>query len=215
MTKWSRYTARIATAAVQAGFTMIELLVVIAILGILATAVLSAINPIEQINRGRDTGTRSDAEQLIGAVERFNAFQGYYPWEGSASQPLAIAPMVHVDDTWYGDGDKNGTIESTCKALRRLSTGDTASTTCLSGTNELKLPFVSRLVSQTAPRGLFIYKETSTISTNVYVCFNPQSTAFLEEARVRCATTGAIPTDFPAAAACPVAVNAPDMICLP
>ena len=47
----------------QLGFTMIELLIVITILGILAVAVLSAINPIEQINRGRDTGRQSDAEQ--------------------------------------------------------------------------------------------------------------------------------------------------------
>ena len=47
------------------GFTMIELLVVISVIGILATAVLSSINPIEQINKGRDTRTRSDAAQLI------------------------------------------------------------------------------------------------------------------------------------------------------
>ncbi|NIT03538.1 prepilin-type N-terminal cleavage/methylation domain-containing protein, partial [Candidatus Saccharibacteria bacterium] len=52
------------------GFTMIELLIVIAVIGILAIAVLAAINPIEQINRGRDTGSRSDAEQLIGAIDR-------------------------------------------------------------------------------------------------------------------------------------------------
>src|SRR3972149_6448515 len=64
----------------KAGFTMIELLIVIAILGILAVAVLASINPIEQINRGRDTGSRSDAEQLISAIDRFYAAKGYYPW---------------------------------------------------------------------------------------------------------------------------------------
>ena len=53
---------------------MIELLIVIAILGILAVAVLAAINPIDRLT-GRDTGTRSDAEQLLGAIDRFNAFQ--------------------------------------------------------------------------------------------------------------------------------------------
>ena len=47
---------------------MIELLVVISILGILAVIVLAAINPLEQINRGRDTASRSDAEQLFECV---------------------------------------------------------------------------------------------------------------------------------------------------
>ena len=60
----------------QMAFTMIELLIVIAILGILAVAVLAAINPIEQINRGRDTGSRSDAEQLLSAIDRFYAYKG-------------------------------------------------------------------------------------------------------------------------------------------
>ncbi|KUK79563.1 MAG: hypothetical protein XD95_0296 [Microgenomates bacterium 39_7] len=69
----------------QLGFTMIELLIVITILGILAVAVLSAINPIEQINRGRDTGSQSDAEQLLSAIDRYNAFQGYYPWQEDAN----------------------------------------------------------------------------------------------------------------------------------
>ncbi|EKD87098.1 MAG: hypothetical protein ACD_37C00044G0003, partial [uncultured bacterium] len=43
----------------ESGFTLIELLIVITILGILATAVLAAINPLEQISRGRDTGSKS------------------------------------------------------------------------------------------------------------------------------------------------------------
>ena len=80
----SRFTASARTIRAklaQSGFTMIELLIVIAILGILAVAVLSAINPIEQINRGRDTGSRTDSEQLLTAIERFNAFQRYYPWQ--------------------------------------------------------------------------------------------------------------------------------------
>src|SRR5579872_4230016 len=71
------------------GFTLIELLIVIAILGILATAVLSAINPVEQINRGRDTGTQSDAEQLISAIQRFNASNGYFPWLTGATDNIA------------------------------------------------------------------------------------------------------------------------------
>ena len=53
--------SKIFSLSSKAGFTMIELLVVIAVIGVLAVAVLSSINPIEQINKGRDTRTRSDA----------------------------------------------------------------------------------------------------------------------------------------------------------
>ena len=52
------------------GFTLIELLVVITLIGILAVAVLSAINPIEQINKARDAGRRADAAQILKALDR-------------------------------------------------------------------------------------------------------------------------------------------------
>ncbi len=51
------------------GFTLIELLIVIAILGILATAVLVAIDPIEQINRGKDAGRINSVDSLGHAVQ--------------------------------------------------------------------------------------------------------------------------------------------------
>jgi len=108
----------------QAGFTMIDLLIVIAILGILAVAVLSAINPIEQINRGRDTGSRSDAEQLLSAIDRYNAFQGYYPWQIGASEasaiPVAWTQMVTGEEDEVTD--TNG-----CFIKDKLAYGDDAS----------------------------------------------------------------------------------------
>ena len=55
------------------GFTLIELLVVITLIGILAVAVLSALNPIEQINKARDAGKRADSSQLLEALDRYFA----------------------------------------------------------------------------------------------------------------------------------------------
>ena len=63
----------------QGGFTLIELLVVIAILGVLAAAVLVAINPLEQLARGRDAGRKSTVNQLGHAVEAYSTSQFDFP----------------------------------------------------------------------------------------------------------------------------------------
>ena len=55
------------------GFTLIELLVVITLIGVLAVAVLSALNPIEQINKARDAAKRADSSQLLASLDRYFA----------------------------------------------------------------------------------------------------------------------------------------------
>lgn len=67
------------------GFTLIELLIVIAILGILAVAVLSAINPVEQMKKARDAGRKSDAAELLNAHERYFTTFGCYSWANTAT----------------------------------------------------------------------------------------------------------------------------------
>ena len=52
----------------EQGFTLIELLIVIAVIGVLAAALLVAINPLEQLNRAKDAGAKSDAVQLYRAA---------------------------------------------------------------------------------------------------------------------------------------------------
>jgi prepilin-type N-terminal cleavage/methylation domain-containing protein len=52
------------------GFTLIELLIVIAILGILATALLAGIDPLEQFNKAKDSGRFSKLREMYGASQR-------------------------------------------------------------------------------------------------------------------------------------------------
>ena len=61
------------------GFTLIELLIVIAILGVLAAGVLVAIDPVEQLSRGRDTGRKSAVTQLGRALQAYYTANSAYP----------------------------------------------------------------------------------------------------------------------------------------
>jgi len=66
------------------GFTLIELLVVIAILGILAGSILVAVNPLEQLAKGRDAGRKTTVNQLGRAIEAYYTTQnGEYPTSGN------------------------------------------------------------------------------------------------------------------------------------
>jgi prepilin-type N-terminal cleavage/methylation domain-containing protein len=194
------------------GFTLIELLIVITLLGILAVAVLSAINPVEQINRSRDTSSRSDAEQLINATDRYYATKGYYPWMSGAGSQNTAAAWVEIDseDVPVGlDGEQ---------FLNKLASG---------GSAEIKESYVTRIVAANA-RHLFIYNNGEQ-GDSTYVCFNPRSASFREEAWNRCDLNapahgdyGDVPSDFPAEACATDCVGAGSaeaatgcFICLP
>lgn len=146
---------------------MIELLIVIAVLGILAVAVLAAINPIEQINRSKDTGTRSDSEQLIGGIDRFYTQKGYYPWQDSPNdEQSALANWLNVRNK---DGD--ATVN---KILTNLA----------GSTGELKESFTSR-VTKNDYNPLFLYNQGGQ-GDSTYVCFSPSSKAFEADGWKRC-----------------------------
>ena len=178
----------------QKGFTLIELLIVIAILGILTTAVLSAINPVEQINRGRDTGSNSDAEQLISAMARFNATQGFQVYQ---SKPELTGVAWHTVTLSLPADDATTPLP----ILTKLGS---------SGENELLQAYITRITT-TGYNSLYIYNGGAQ-GDSTYVCFLPQSQQFEKQAVTRCA---AAPADFPSTTsqACPGGTG--DYICLP
>jgi prepilin-type N-terminal cleavage/methylation domain-containing protein len=59
------------------GFTLIELLIVIAVIGILASAVLIGLGPVQR--RGRDARRVSDLRQIQNALELYNTRYATYP----------------------------------------------------------------------------------------------------------------------------------------
>lgn len=68
----------------QRGFTLIELLIVIGIIGVLAAAILIALNPLEQFARGRDSGRISTVDQLGKTVQSYSTSQNaVFPPQGA------------------------------------------------------------------------------------------------------------------------------------
>lgn len=162
---------------IQAGFTMIELLVVISVIGVLAVAVLSSINPIEQINKGRDTRTRSDAAQLINAVDRYFAIHETYPWNDD------------LDVNGYDwDADVDGPGEDYDEEFEFADDPDEGQAMDwdwayhLVNTAEVKVGFFNRLADE---EKIYVYKEDTSNAT-MYACFIPTSNAFQQEAAKNC-----------------------------
>lgn len=191
----------------QVGFTLIELLVVISVIGVLAVAVLSSINPVEQINKGRDTGARSDAAQLINAVDRYYATQEKFPWNntntacsGAACPDSAAAAagtglsLEEIDPAtefpYVSVGDPNNFVNvCLAQAAGQIGTGlcQVSGTgvgggwlTGLATTSEVKPAFVSRLQALST-YAIYVYKNPGADST-MFACFRPSSKAFQTEA---------------------------------
>ena len=70
------------------GFTLIELLIVIAILGILAAAVLVAIDPGKRTRQAQDAKRKNDIGSLATEV------QGYFTSPGSGTYPTSLLVLV-------------------------------------------------------------------------------------------------------------------------
>lgn len=205
---------------IAAGFTMIELLVVIAVIGVLAVAVLSSINPVEQINKGRDTRVRSNAAQLLNAVDRYYAIQEVYPWnDATYNGELAdSAPTIAFPDNVVCDASV--APAGFCQiGGTGYNNGDQAWLSALAETEEVKSSFINQIENSRSTNALYIFKRLAGagVDDSVYICFTPSSNAFQLESVTACIERDAeLPDD-----ACPAATyNAStaytdELICLP
>lgn len=168
------------------GFTLIELLVVITLIGILAVAVLSAINPIEQINKARDAGKRADSSQLISALDRYFASNLKFPWNNYTSHILTddafsgnvravgvgVCTDAQVADATLENSDASGCTPTVDTGVNHYG--------YLIETQELKSQFAKRNYFKSSPTlptsdKLFVIKLAG--DPSVSVCFVPQSKA--------------------------------------
>ena len=67
---------------------MLELLVVIAVLGILAVAIITALNPVKKTNQAKDSNVKSDINQIA------NALQAYLTSKNPPRYPAILADLA-------------------------------------------------------------------------------------------------------------------------
>lgn len=77
----------------QKSFTLIELIIVMAILAILATGLLVALDPVEQVRRGSDSNVRDQAAEITKGIQRYYAANASsstpYPWGATTGNVTA------------------------------------------------------------------------------------------------------------------------------
>lgn len=104
------------------GFTLIELLVVLGILGILAAALLAAINPVEQLNKAQDTSMQNTATQFQSGIVQYYSTHNDFPWDtaGANCYPAGGGTLAQVPLSNLGtciqdlvtDGDLKASFET-------------------------------------------------------------------------------------------------------
>lgn len=100
---------------IKKGFTLIELLIVIAVLGVLAAVVIVAINPFQQLAKGRDAGRLTATAQL-----------------GEANVTYAVAnagSYVTANASWITSLQTSGEISTVPAAIAYSISGISACST--------------------------------------------------------------------------------------
>lgn len=136
--------------------------------------------------RGKDTGMRSDAAQLLDAFDRFNAFNGYSPWLASEGQARPTSFIkINAESPWMD-------ISGACPVLEKLS--DRSTPNCR-GYGELKNSFIDR-ISNPQSDSLYVYNDGG---TNTYICFEPRSQHFIEQVQTSCkdSSGSGLPVEIP------------------
>lgn len=108
---------------IQKGFTLIELLVVVAILGVLAAAVLIAVDPAAKIRGAKDAAAKSDVGQVV------NALQAYFSSPtGTGVYPADTAALVSSGEIKAWPASVTYVVKADKSAAAAYAIGGTAST---------------------------------------------------------------------------------------
>jgi len=156
------------------GFTLVELLIVIALLGALAIGLIGALDPLEQIKKGTDTGTRDTTTQMHEAILRYYAVKGYMPW---CTAPATCNPFPGTSPNF---------------TAANLSTAPmVAAVTAMVTAGELKSTFASMKSGDLTK--VYVFGDATT--SDVTVCYHPTSKSFKADDNTKYDPQGVVDAD--------------------
>lgn len=150
---------------IKKGFTLIELLIVIALLGALAVALLAALDPLEQIKKGTDTGVRNTVSEIAGSFTRYASVKsGAFPF------------VLNTPILWAAIGKTDG------QPANLTTVGQLALDNVIK-TGELKSDFFTLAGDQLDK--IFIVGEYTDSIQKFYVCYKPTAKSFRSDANTK------------------------------
>lgn len=113
------------TKNLSRGFTLIELLIVVALLGALAVGLIGALDPLEQLKKGTDTGSRDTVSQIHQAVLRFYSVKGYFPWCDVGGTNCVDPSASSLSDAAVSALETSGELKANFKNLQKANLAKT------------------------------------------------------------------------------------------
>ena len=163
------------------GFTLFEILIVVVIIGILATVLVAAIDPLESIRKSNDTAMITVLNNIQNSFAIYSANEGAMPWDEingtcdlippALTYPTTVAPeasLANVTNVNFANGGNIG----------NQLVGDTATTGCIAeviSKNYLKASVVSALNVTRQVRVFFSVLRDPTNGDKLLLCFRPES----------------------------------------
>jgi Tfp pilus assembly protein PilE len=148
-------------------FTLVDLLVVITVMTIMSISVWTLLNPLEQIKKAQDEAKLSNAKEMAKAIGRYFVTFNEYPWN---KRNDAFASAVRgADRQYYYDPTLP---ESDMNWIWNLADAE-----------EVKEPAAKRIFEQNI---FYVHKQNGTSHAYSWVCFEPQSVMFKQQAADAC-----------------------------
>jgi len=154
------------------GFTLIELLIVIALLGALAVGLLAAVDPFEQLKKGKDTSMRNTAAEFFNSQIRYYAAKGQFAW-------VTAGPVGFATGESRDLGALSSAITETASA-GELKAGFYELGGGSSNLNKINVNWLA--------------------SDQMIVCFQPQSKSFRIDTNTKYDSSGGISPNCPSSA---------------
>lgn len=86
--------------AIRNGFTLVEVITAIGVVAILASAVIAAINPLEQFQKSQDSKRKSDLAQVQRALEVYYNDYDRYPSSNASGQIVVANDTNDPNKEW-------------------------------------------------------------------------------------------------------------------